>query len=206
MKSVFLSMPFLLIGLATQAQPALFPEVFTVTGVASDDTLNIRNKPSERSADTGDLYPHDQIEVIALSEDRNWGKIIWQEGNGWVSMRYLRPSPLPHMPDSEMPLQLACSGTEPFWSATLWPNRNLEFKDYATDAPASFQRIGQSSTAQGFAPVSFAFTAGKFTGLLERSPCSDGMSERDYGWQLRLLDQASGRLQLRSGCCQAALN
>ncbi len=205
MKTIFASVALLLIALAAQAQ--ILPEVYTVTNVAANDTLNVRAQPSGQSADIGDIYPSGQVEVIALNDDGKWGKIIWQEANGWVAMRFLRPTPLPTMPDSAMPLQLVCSGTEPFWSATFWTNRNLEFKDYAAASPApTFQRIGQAATADGFGPVSFAFTAGRFTGTLDRAQCSDGMSERDYGWQLRLIEQANGRLQLRNGCCQAMLN
>jgi len=205
MKSLLLAMALLLPALTAQAQ--LLPEVYTVTGVATNDTLNIRARPSSRSADIGDIYPNEQVEVIALSENGTWGLVISGEANGWVAMRFLRPTPLPTMPDSAMPLQLVCTGTEPFWSATFWTNRNLEFKDYASSSAApTFQRIEQSTTADGFAPVSFAFTAGRFTGTLDRAQCSDGMSDRSFGWQLRLIEQTNGGLQLRKGCCQAALN
>lgn len=205
MKTIIVATALLLAALSAQAQ--ILPEVYSVTNVAANDTLNVRAQPNSRSADIGDIYPNEQVEVIALSENGNWGKIIWQEANGWVAMRFLRATPLPTMPDSAMPLQLVCSGTEPFWSATFWTKRNLEFKNYAADSAApTFQRIDQSTVADGFAPVSFAFTAGRFTGTLDRAACSDGMSDRTYGWQLRLLELSNGRLQLRNGCCQAALN
>ncbi len=205
MKTLFTTAVLLFAAISAWAQ--ILPEVYTVTGVATNDTLNVRARPNSRSADIGDIYPNEQVEVIALSENGTWGKIISGEANGWVAMRFLRLSPLPTMPDSAMPLQLVCTGTEPFWAATFWTNRNLEFKDFATASAApTFQRIDQSTTADGFAPVSFAFTAGRFTGTLDRAKCSDGMSDRDYGWQLRLIEHANGRLQLRNGCCQAALN
>ncbi len=205
MKTIFTITVLLLAAVWAQAQ--ILPEVYTVTNVAANDTLNVRARPNGQSADIGDIYPGEQVEVMALSANGKWGKIIWQETNGWVAMRFLRLTPLRTMPDSAMPLQLVCSGTEPFWSATFWTNRNLEFKDYAADSPVpTFQRIEHSATASGFAPISFAFTAGRFTGTLDRAECSDGMSNRTYGWQVRLLEIVNGRLQLRNGCCQAMLD
>lgn len=197
----------LLIAPAAHAQLYTHAEVYSVTGVASNDTLNVRAAPNVGAVDIGDLYPNQPVEVIMLSQDRKWGQIIWDESNGWISMRFLRPTPLPTMQDSEMPTQLSCSGTEPFWSAIIWPNRSLEFTDYASSNPEpSFQRINQSTTAMGYAPVSFAFSAGEFTGLLERAQCSDGMSDITFGWQIRLIAQQNGGITLRNGCCSANLN
>ncbi|NOR62804.1 MAG: SH3 domain-containing protein [Rhodobacteraceae bacterium] len=205
MKSLLFIIALLLSPFAAQAQRLILPDVFAVTGVASNDTLNVRQAPSGSSTDIGDLYPNELIEVISLSDDSKWGQIIWQEGNGWIAMRFLTPSPLPHFPNSEMPMRISCSGTEPFWTAVIWPNQMFEFTDYSGANQESQSRlIAQSTTAMGMQPYSFAFTAGEYTGLLDRAECSDGMSDRTYGWQLRIINPSLNGLQLRSGCCQAA--
>jgi len=205
MKPLFIAIALLLAPLAANAQRVILPDVFAVTGVASNDTLNVRQAPTGSSADIGDLYPNQLIEVIALSDDGKWGHIVWEEGNGWIAMRFLRPAPLPRLPNSEMPMGIRCAGTEPFWAATIEANRTFVFTDYssATQAPRT-RPISQATTAIGMQPYSFAFTAGEFTGLLERAQCSDGMSDRTYGWQLRIINLSPAGLELRSGCCQAA--
>ncbi len=205
MKPLLIILTLLLIPLSAQAQRLILPDVFTVTGFAANDTLNVRREPSGTSADIGDLALNELVEVIALSSDGQWGQIIWQEGNGWIAMRFLTPSPLPHLRDSEMPMRLSCAGTEPFWTALIWPDQTFEFIDYSGAAQESRVRpITQSTTAIGMQPYSFAFIAGEFTGLLDRAECSDGMSDRTYGWQLRIINPSLNGLELRSGCCQAA--
>ena len=205
MKPLLFALALLLLPFAAQAQRLILPDVFTVTGFAPNDTLNVRREPSGTSVDIGDLALNELIEVIALSSDGQWGQIIWQEGNGWIAMRFLTPSPLPHLRDSEMPMRISCAGTEPFWTAVLWPNQTFEFVDYSNASQESRTRpITQSTTAIGMQPYSFAFTAGEFTGLLDRAECSDGMSDRTYGWQLRIINPSLNGLELHGGCCQAA--
>lgn len=206
MKRLLTALALLLSPLAASAQPLILPDVFSVYGVASDDTLNVRQAPTGSSADIGDLYPNQLIEVIALSDDGKWGQIIWQEANGWIAMRFLAPSPLPLVTNSDMPMRLSCTGTEPFWSATIGPSQTFDFTDYSTANRETQSRpITQATTAIGMQPYSFAFAAGEFIGLLDRAECSDGMSDRTYGWQLRIINPSSSGLELRSGCCQAAI-
>ena len=207
MKHLLIVFAFLFSVPGAIAQHLILPDVFVVSGIAANDTLNVRQEPSGSSADIGDLALNELIEVIALSDDGKWGQIIWQEGNGWIAMRFLLPSPLPHLRDSEMPMRLSCAGTEPFWTAFIWPNQTFEFIDRSDPSiEAQIRPIGQSTKAIGYQPYSFAFTAGEFTGLLDRAECSDGMSDRTYGWQLRLVNPSAHGLQLRYGCCQAAVN
>ncbi len=207
MKSALIALTLVLSGMGAHAQRLILPDVFTVTGIAADDTLNVRQAPSSSSTDIGDLALYELIEVIALSDDGKWGQIIWQEGNGWIAMRFLTPSPLPHMHDSPMPLRLSCGGTEPFWTAFIGPDQTFEFINRGEPSQGAQSRpITQSTKAIGIQPYSFAFTAGEFTGLLDRAECSDGMSDRTYGWQLRLINPSPNGLQLWSGCCQAGIN
>lgn len=51
-------------------------------------TLNIRSKASKSAAIVGRLHAGDTVEVLKLSEDKQWGNITQPE-NGWISMQYL---------------------------------------------------------------------------------------------------------------------
>lgn len=205
MKTYLLTAAILTLGSASLAQPLILPEVFAVSGVAANDTLNVRQAPSGSSADIGDLYPNQLVEVIALNDNEQWGQIIWQEGNGWISMQYLATVQRPRMHDSVMPLGISCSGSEPFWLAQFQPDQTLAFTDYSLATQTTLtQPIQHSASAINMPPFSFAFTAGAFTGLLERAQCSDGMSDIKYGWQLSLMSLSGAGLQLRKGCCRTA--
>ena len=202
MKPLFLIVAFLFTSLAAHAQPLILPDTFVVTGVAADDTLNVRQQPSGSSADIGDLYPNQLVEVIAVSDNDQWGQIIWHEGNGWISMRFLAPEPYPQMDDSVMPIGISCLGNEPFWSATILRNQMFEFSDIG--ALPQMRPVQHSTSALNMPPYLFAFTAGEFTGVLERAQCFDGMSDITYGWQLRLISTQMSGLVLRNGCCRVA--
>ena len=54
---------------ATSASAQDFPALFSVTGVANSDVLNIRAEPSAQSPIVGHFAPHQtSIEVVGLSE------------------------------------------------------------------------------------------------------------------------------------------
>ena len=59
---------------------------------AADDVLNVRAEPNASSAILGGLEPGaGPVEVIETSQpgSTKWGRIVFQEGNGWVSMKFL---------------------------------------------------------------------------------------------------------------------
>jgi len=190
-----------------RAQFVLLPEIFAVTNVAANDTLNVRAAASASSEDIGDLYPSQRIEVVSLSPDGKWGEIIWGESNGWIAMRFLARQHRATLPDSGLPLNLICSGTEPFWSAELTRAGELVFTDYAASAPTpNRNQITLSSRSLNLAGSSYAFVAGSFSGILSRGACSDGMSDVDFGWSLGLIQQNGLQIELRNGCCRASIN
>ncbi len=197
----------LCLTLFTATAAAAVPSYWRVTGVAPDDTLNVRADPSGSAADIGDL-PHDAtgIEVGAVDASGNWGRIPWQEGNGWISMRFLAPDPQPLIPGAELPQGLLCAGTEPFWSVRL------------SGGGASFSDMGGSSellsliktfTPEGRGPFPVMLshrsaTAGSIA-VIEPVDCSDGMSDFTYPWRVLFLLSTSAGDRLMDGCCQLPL-
>lgn len=189
-------------GAQATFDPSL-PALFDVTGVASDDTLNIRQTPSGKAAKIGALSPFARnIEVTAVNDSGTWGRINHAEGNGWVSLRYLRRQH--DIAWRDAPYGLSCFGTEPFWAADLIADRqNFRFQffddpvlDMAVDWRASPENRGAG--VFGFAASHYDATA---FATLRRATCSDGMSDRLYGLGTEVFITQYGQTRAYQGCC-----
>jgi uncharacterized membrane protein len=207
-----------------QSERAL-SELFTVTGVASNDTLNVRTTPSASAAILGALQPSETVEILRLSDDGNWGRVSIEEASGWVglgadarwvpigpaagwvSMRFLRQTPeaIGRNPDLPfgMPAEMACSGTEPFWGLHLRTGQFVQSSDFnEASAPETYAMTGAANVANR-STDHFAFTAPPLTGFLTREMCDDGVSEAEFGWSLYLLRQREDGVVFMQGCCRA---
>lgn len=177
-----------------------FPALFSVTGVASNDVLNIRTEPSAQAPIVGSFFPHQTgIEVVGLSEDRRWGLVRTNEGVGWSFMRYLRQE----RPDSWQrgQQQLTCYGTEPFWDLTLFlPSNRAEFEDLATGGFELRTNAPNMNFTRHPATMAMSFDgARRGFAVIRQGVCSDGMSDRLFGLEVQVYwrDQPEGL----SGCC-----
>ncbi|MFZ1468971.1 MAG: SH3 domain-containing protein [Paracoccaceae bacterium] len=185
----------LAIGTAAAQQ---LPAAFQVTGVAQDDVLNIRAEPSASSAIIGEIFAYDiAVEVLRLSDDGKWGLVGAGERNGWVATRFLKfdPSPEPYL----VPRPLTCSGTEPFWTIGLYP-RGSEFS--APDTPRTDIEVKAEGVADaGFYAVAEEGPTRIYRLNVTRQICSDGMSDREYGWAASLFIESPDGNRMLSGCC-----
>ncbi|MGA0539534.1 COG3650 family protein [Neotabrizicola sp. VNH66] len=182
---------------AAQAEP--FPAAYQVQGVAADDVLNIRAEPSASAPVLGALGPFDiNVEVLRLSEDGKWGLVSLAEGAGWVAMRFLRATP-PDDP-SLIPRPFRCVGTEPFWSLTLPARGGMEWS--TPDTPRTDLTLTEEHVAsQGYLVRAKEGTTRIYSLTVTREWCSDGMSDREFGFLAKLfIEQPDGNLLL-SGCC-----
>ncbi|WP_205518781.1 COG3650 family protein [Pseudotabrizicola algicola] len=182
---------------AAQADPT-FPARYEVRGVAATDALNIRATPSARAEIIGEIEPFAiHIEVLDLSPDRKWGKIGVPEGNGWVSMAYLAPTP-PEDPFT-VPRPLSCLGTEPFWSVSLYP-RGAEYN--SPDTGAVPMAVTHEAVADhGYLVQLEEGPSLNRTLIITREACSDGMSDRAYGFATRMFTEAPDGNSALHGCC-----
>lgn len=180
----------LLLPLAATAQETYeLPALYDVAGVAADDTLNVRAGPTVNAPVLDELGPErDGIEVLAFNEDRSWGRINIGEGAGWVSMAYMSRQPGQN-PVAKLPKPLFCLGTEPFWSLEIGQGQ-VSFTDPGMDSDA----LVQQTEYEGSVPWSprGAIVAGDITGFISREACSDGMSDRQYGWRIDFLRSGNG--------------
>lgn len=197
-----LSMRMVLLCLAlcaASAAPAQeFPAAYRVAGVAADDVLNIRAEPSGSAAKVGEIGAHGfNIEVLGLSEDGKWGMVPLPEGSGWVAMRFLQPTP-PADPRL-VPRPLTCSGTEPFWTLGLYP-KGAEWM--TPESPrADLTVTGEAVAARGYRLHAEEGPTRIHDLTVVRQQCSDGMSDRKFGFAASLFIESPDGNALLTGCC-----
>ncbi len=172
---------------SAEAKTSYFlPELVQIARVPQGDTLNVRAQPSGKSADLGDLKNGDTVEILTVQG--NWARILWGEGNGWISLSFTDRIKRPALA-SGLPVGLNCAGTEPFWSLRLLKPGVA----YFNGASLPISQSGRSANSS----LGYYFTAPDTTGVLYREFCSDGMSEREYGWKIDLVTPRG----MLSGCC-----
>lgn len=187
-------------GLAARtaaAQP--LPNTHSVTGVAADDVLNIRAQPDARAPILGTLPPFAiGVEVIALSEDGRWGMVGLPEGNGWVNLRFLAPDPPP--PAGALPRPMVCLGTEPFWSLTFGI-RGTDYIDPELARPEPLEVLDEAGDRQGWYAHLKQAARGEHRIIIRPEMCSDGMSDRLYGYAALRFFAGPDGVQVERGCC-----
>ena len=202
MRSLIIALGLLLPTLATAD-----PGYFRVTGVAADDTLNVRSGPSASATDIGDLPANaTAIEIAGTDPSGRWGQIVWEEGDGWVSMRFLTPDSVPRITGTALPAGLMCSGTEPFWSMRLSQDDAVYSNIEGAIYPMSIRGAQVAEGRPNF-PVHIGYAGAGASGNVVIAPesCSDGMSDRDYPWRIELLLGTEGGRRFQLGCCQLPL-
>ena len=184
--------------LAAPAGAQNLPAQFGVNGVAQDDRLNIRAEPAASAEIIGEIYAYDvAVEVLRLSDDGKWGMVGAGERNGWVSMRFLKYEPYPE--PYSIPRPLTCGGTEPFWSIGLTP-RGSEFQ--TPDIPRTDIEVKSEGVAnQGFYALAEEGPTRVYNLHVTRQICSDGMSDREFGWAASLFIESPDGNQMLTGCC-----
>ncbi|MFN3847111.1 MAG: COG3650 family protein [Paracoccaceae bacterium] len=178
------------------AQP--FPATYSVTGITANDVLNVRGGPSLGAPVLGEIGSKDlNIEVLGLSADGKWGKVGLPEGNGWVAMSYLQATLQPD--DNTIPRPLSCRGTEPFWSVSL----SIGGAQYnSPDTGAIALTVKHEAVApQGFLIELEEGPALTHTLIVTRETCSDGMSDRIYGFAIRMFSKDPNGNASVHGCC-----
>lgn len=181
----------------------VFPQLATVTGVSAGDTLNIRSESRGSSADIGDLQPSSTVEVLEVEQTGKWARILHEEGSGWIAARFLNATPY-KTTHAGVPLGLMCIGTEPFWSLSLNTDQTLTFEQPSFGRRTLNSTWSTRSVNSGGAVYGIANQ--DVQAILRRASCSDGMSDRIYGWEVDVLTNGAEQPTLLSGCCFAQVN
>lgn len=201
MRAALLSLCLFLIPALAMAQG--LPALFDVTGVADKDTLNVRTGPSTEFDILAKLPPDATgIEVVDTDNGGEWGLVNIDGESGWVSLHYMVRQP--GQPETGLAPHLACSGTEPFWSFTLTPDRKAEMQRLETTISFADVLIVPSENR----PDRHALFADGgdtvVTAMIGRNQCSDGMSDRAYGLGIDLLVTDKKAVKVYSGCCSVS--
>ncbi|MBF9035925.1 SH3 domain-containing protein [Rhodobacterales bacterium HKCCE2091] len=177
------------------------PAIYDVTGVASDDVLNVRVDPDASSGIIGTLAPDATgIEVTGTNADGSWLRLNTGERSGWASARFLQRTG----PDwsAGMPAEFTCFGTEPFWSLS----NKADGANLGGPAFTAIYDAPWTAPPFGLQPVRFAatWTSGgtlAMSGVIRREQCGDGMSDRDYGLSIVLIRHDTESPTALDGCC-----
>ena len=183
---------------------------YNVTGVAADDTLSVRAGPAASAEKIGELAANaEAVEITATNPEGTWGRMIWYEGDGWVSMRFLSPAPVETYFDTgpgretAVPIGLSCGGNEPFWGLHFENPTRLTYSSPETSpVPVTIGAVHVAAGRRGL-PVSYRLAAPEFdaVAIVSEAACSDTMSDRTYGYQINLWTESETGAALRTGCC-----
>ncbi len=187
----------LMLATATTAVAQDLPALFDVTGVASDDVLNVRTRPMAGANIIGTLaFDAKSVEVVEVQD--NWGRVNVDEGSGWASMTFLAEQPDTALPNA---VHFNCFGTEPFWSLDV-QNGGPAILSTPEGHDRPFQMgLARAANAR---PAPFAIL-GSAQGeniaiVMDKEICSDGMSDRLFGLNGTVV--ISGyNMEVLSGCC-----
>lgn len=143
-------------------------------------------------------------EVVDVTEDARWGLVNAMETSGWVAMRYLMPAPGDHW--SHPGAKLSCGGTEPFWDLAI--NNVTEgqaiFSALALDGTHAYSIAWQSGqTARPDLAIGLGGSGanGRFSAVIRREACHDGMSDRNFGLDIDLFLHDGNEASGFEGCC-----
>lgn len=175
-----------------------FPARYFVHNVSADDVLNIRAEPSAGSDILGTLPPFAvNVEVLRTTQDGKWGRVSAGEQSGWVSMSFM--SRAAETSPYDIPRPMTCLGTEPFWSLSLGI-RGSEYQMMGEDR-RTLTEVGEAVAAHAYLATFQEGPTLARTLMITRELCSDGMSDREFGFSARLFTEAPDGNRFLRGCC-----
>lgn len=195
----------LLANNVTMANEPEFARFYQLTGIASGDVLNVRSGPSTRNRVIGKLT-HDAgtLEILERDPEHQWGRIVWEGGMGWVFLEFVSPVSPEMVPSSDIPINLHCSGADPYWDYSVISETEVMFKVLFDDSAENtkIQTVVESANSANEPTALIAQTEDiKLTALLDTQLCEDVATGRRYGWSIDLLVEQQGAPKLFSGCC-----
>lgn len=195
---------------AATAQEPRYPDIgyYEVGALPTGETLTVRSGPSASSDAVGALEtgagPIETLQIVRTGRTE-WAEILFEERNAFVALRFLEPLTPPRMTPSAVPVGLICIGTEPFWSLRFTRETEAVWMSPLVDAEVTLD-IAETIAAAGRAgrPAYFSFDGQSWSGsaMVDVGWCSDGMSDRDYGWRATVEYASEGGRMLLEGCCR----
>jgi uncharacterized protein YraI len=185
------------------------PGAFTVTGVAANDRLWVRDAPRATGSRLGGLMPGAVINVTGHASG-NWVQVTQNGQIGYVNASYLTRDiesggesggeSGSGTSASGFPLGITCRGTEPFWTFTMALNRAVQYNSLIDGPePVTYMVLSTASSGGGYP---YDFNASPYSGTISSQSCSDGMSDITYSMGITLVKpSANGSTETLFGCC-----
>lgn len=176
-----------------------FPALYIVTGVATDDVLNVRSGPGAAHPIIGELA-HDavDVEVVARAEGANWGLVNIGERSGWTSLAFLARQPGDW--NTTPSAITSCFGTEPFWDITGL-NGTLSLRNYGEPVFSAPTSGPMPAPWAGRLGVAANGPNGHLSIVVRGEACNDGMSDQAFGLSATVITEIDGASQMWLGCC-----
>lgn len=190
---------FWMVTLVSVAAAEELPRLHDVTGVAADDVLNVRAGPGGSHPIVGTLQP-DQKGVEVVRVEGNWGQVNVEEQAGWASMRFLTPRDDGNLGNNP---RLSCYGTEPFWNLDIHQGQQA-FMTTPENYDGETYHVGLFQGAWSESPKWLLHGSSDRHALamvLFRTSCSDGMSDREFGFDATVVLNGPDARTF-TGCCQ----
>ena len=181
----------------------ILPAIFEVTGLTAGDHLNVRSGPSAKAKDIGDLPAGTLVEVTQIDPNVGWAQIVYGEWTAWAYTRFLTAVDTPMLAGTDLPANMNCGGTEPFWDVRVSNGTQAEFGMMGgAKVTENISYAGKSSNHI----LKQSIQTNSWSAFLEKRQCSDGMSDRQMGIAIELLAKGddAGYRHL-SGCCTVAM-
>ena len=187
----------ILVCLAGAASAQDFPALYDVTGIADNDELKMRTRPTELGTVIGSLA-HDTTGIEVIEEEKGWGRINSAGLSGWVSLEMMDRQEGTQMPEGE---RFKCFGTEPVWSATVTQGDGLLFtRPEDNDKAFSVETLSTTVTREHPHALLGSKLGENVALVMTHEMCTDGISQYRYGFSGNIVIGGYDT-QVYSGCC-----
>ena len=180
-----------------QSDEETFPQFYKVMNLP----VNVRSISSSKVRVLGFYESGTVLEVLEFDNSRNWARVDWQGGDGWVAKRLIRKMRVEPVIDTSFPQDITCHGADPAWQLTMTKDGAVTF--VAGENEKIDGSIGWSSPSDNHGDRKVAFSTGWFTGILQRENCKDPTTQNMVPWNLEIIDTGNLQPRFRSGCCLA---
>lgn len=140
------------------------------------------------------------IEALELDPSGAWALVALAESGGWIPVAGLTSAEPPTLPGTPIPDGLRCLATEPFWSLRFDAEGVVHDSPDTGETPVTLSVAAWPEGAALPLPIRVTGAGVDLAGLLSHAACSDGMSDRPYGWTLSIAPRG-GAARGAVACC-----
>jgi len=177
------------------------PGTFTVSGVAANDVLWVRDRAQASGAKITSLAPGSTVRVLGMAT-ATWAQVSVNGMTGFVNARFLtrRWGSSGTVPQNGFRLDITCQGTEPFWTLGIAADRTVTYTSLI-NGQAPLTALNQTAPSAG-GGYPYTFGAPPYSGVISQGACSDGMSSNAYSMSITLNKPSQGGgIETVYGCC-----